>query len=200
MASNVVLASASRSRRDLLTHAGVALAACDAAGIDEAEVKASLGAEGGSAIQVAETLAELKATRVAPRHPGALIIGGDQMLNCEGRWFDKPSDRASAAEQLLALSGKTHTLETAVCVVRDGERLWHHNAVARMTMRPFGAAFVEGYLDAVGEAALSSVGCYQLEGRGVQLFSRIDGDFFTVLGLPLLPLLGFLRAQGVVPE
>jgi septum formation protein len=120
------------------------------------------------------------------------------MLDCAGAWFDKPRDQAAAAAQLAALAGKTHSLETAVCVARDGARLWHHNERARMTMRPLDGAFIAAYLDAVGDRALQSVGVYQLEGLGVQLFSRIDGDFFTILGLPLLPLLDFLRAHGVL--
>ena len=196
----VVLASASRSRHGLLTQAGVPLAACEAATVDEEEVKLALRGEGATAAQVAETLAELKATCISRRYPGALVVGADQMLDCEGQWFDKPQDLARAAEQLLALAGKAHRLETAVCVVCDGARLWHHNAVARLTMRPFERGFVESYLETVGEAALSSVGAYQLEGRGVQFFSAVQGDFFTILGLPLLPLLGFLRARGVMPE
>lgn len=196
---DLVLASASGSRRRLLAAAGLAFEAL-AAGVDEAEVKESLRAEGAEPIQAAETLAELKAARISARRPGALVIGADQLLACEGRWYDKPADLALAAEQLLALSGRSHSLETAVCVVRDGTRLWHHNTVCRLTMRHFDRGFAERYLAAVGPAALESVGGYQLEGLGVQLFSRIEGDFFEILGLPLLPLLGFLRAQGVVPR
>lgn len=200
----VVLASASAARRKLLHEAGLPVEAMPAA-VDEAEIKQALKAEGASAIQVAETLAELKARRVSQRltgggGPGPLVIGADQMLDCEGAWFDKPADLAAARTQLLALAGRTHTLETAVCLVRDGGRIWHHNARARLTMRPFDAAFVERYLQAVGHAALSSVGAYQLEAPGVQLFARVEGDFFTILGLPLLPLLDVLRANGVVPR
>lgn len=198
-AQEVVLASASRSRRDMLRRAGVPLHV-DPAGVDEDEVKASLRVEGARAEQAAETLAELKAQQVSRRHPQRLVIGADQMLDCEGRWFDKPTDRTAAAAHLRALGGKTHTLATAACVLRDGSRIWHHVAVARLTMRPLSDPFIEAYLDAVGDDALASVGAYQLEGLGVQLFARVDGDFFTILGLPLLPLLGFLRGHGVVPE
>ncbi|SMF08963.1 septum formation protein [Tistlia consotensis] len=198
-APDLVLASASGSRRRLLGAAGLAFEAL-AAGVDESEVKESLKAEGAEPIQAAETLAELKAARIAAQRPGALVIGADQLLACEGRWYDKPADLAAAADQLLALAGHTHSLETAVCVVQNGTRLWHHNAVCRLTMRPFDRAFVDRYLAAVGPAALESVGGYQLEGLGVQLFSRIQGDFFEILGLPLLPLLGFLRDRGVVPR
>ena len=198
-AQEVVLASASRPRRDMLLRAGVRLRV-DPAGVDEDEVKASLRIEGARAEQAAETLAELKAQQVSRRHPRHLVIGADQILDCDGRWFDKPPDRAAAAGHLRALSGKTHGLATAACVLREGTRIWHHVAVARLTMRPLNDAFIDAYLDAVGDDVLASVGAYQLEGLGVQLFSRVDGDFFTVLGLPLLPLLGFLRGHGVVPE
>lgn len=195
----LVLASASASRRRLLEAAGLAFEARPA-GVDESEVKRALEAEGAEPIQAAETLAELKAARVSAQRPGALVIGADQLLACEGRWYDKPADLEAAADQLLALAGRSHSLETAVCVVHDGTRLWHHNAVCRLTMRSFGRGFVERYLAAAGPAALDSVGGYQLEGLGVQLFSRIEGDFFEILGLPLLPLLGFLRDRGVVPR
>lgn len=194
----LVLASASGSRRRLLEAAGLRFQA-EAAGIDEAEIKESLKAEGALPIQAAETLAELKAARISARRPGALVVGADQLLACEGRWYDKPVDRVAAADHLLSLAGRTHTLETAVCVVQDGTRLWHHNAVSSLTMRSFGRDFLERYLATVGPAVLESVGGYQLEGLGVQLFSRVEGDFFEILGLPLLPLLGFLRARGVVP-
>ena len=198
-APTLVLASASASRRAVLENAGVAVL-CEPARIDEEAVKTSLKAEGATAAQAAETLAELKAQRISPRHPGALVLGADQILECEGRWFDKPATQAEAAGHLQALSGKQHALNAALCVVRDGARLWHHIDVARLTMRSLNEGFITSYLAAVGDAALSSVGAYQLEGRGAQLFSRIDGDFFSILGLPLLPLLTFLREHGVVPR
>ncbi len=128
----------------------------------------------------------------------ALVIGADQILDCDSAWFDKPLDRMRAAADLRALSGKRHSLATVVCVVRDDLRLWHHRESARLTMRPLGDAFIEAYLDAIGEDSLASVGAYQLEGLGAQLFSRVEGDYFTILGLPLLPLLEFLRNHGVV--
>ena len=134
------------------------------------------------------------------RYPGILVIGADQMLDCNGVWFDKPGDLDHAAAHLAALRGKEHSLLSAVCVVRDGVRLWHYNDIARLTMRSLTDAFIADYLADVGEDALSSVGAYQLEGRGIQLFARIDGDFFSILGLPLLPLLDFLRNNGVIPE
>jgi len=193
----VVLASASESRRRLLRNAGVPFRA-EASAIDEEEIKAALRAEGASAMQVAETLAELKARRIVRCHPGALIVGADQMLDCDGRWFDKPGFRAAAAEQLRALSGRAHELLTSVCLLRDEQRIWHHNARARLVMRPLSDAFIDAYLDAVGEAALHSVGAYQIEGRGAQLFAQIEGDGFAIQGLPLLPLLEMLRQHGVL--
>ena len=143
-------------------------------------------------------LAELKAQRVSQRHKDALVIGADQMLQCGGIWFDKPADLDHARGHLIALRGKTHELLSAVCVVRDGEVLWRHLESAQLTMRPFSDAFIDEYLAAAGDAVCASVGAYQLEGRGAQLFSRIEGDYFTILGLPLLPLLGFLVNHGVV--
>ncbi len=193
----VILASASRARQELLLRAGVA-ARAEPARVDEQEVRASLRAEKAGVEDAAETLAELKALKVSRHTSGALIIGADQILDCDGTWFDKPPDRARAAADLRALSGKRHSLATAVCIVRDGVRLWHHRESARLTMRPLGEAFIEAYLDAVGKDALASVGAYQLEGLGAQLFSRVEGDYFTILGLPLLPLLEFLRNHGVV--
>lgn len=192
----VVLASASRQRLELLRCAGVDLRA-EPARVDEAEVKTSLLAEKATVAAAAETLAELKALKVSRREPGALVIGADQILECNGRWYDKPPDRAAAAEHLRALNGKTHALVTAACVVRDGIRIWHHGEAPRLTMRPFDDAFIESYLDAAGTGILQTVGAYQLEGLGAQLFSKVSGDYFTILGLPLLPLLGFLREHGV---
>ena len=192
----VVLASASRARLELLRRAGLQIRA-EPARVDEAEVKTSLRAERVDAAAAAETLAELKATKVSRRVPGALVIGGDQILECEGHWFDKPPDRARAAEHLRALGGKTHALVTAACVVRDGVRIWHHREAPRLTMRPLDEAFIETYLEAAGPEVLESVGAYRLEGLGAQLFTKVSGDYFTILGLPLLPLLGFLREHGV---
>jgi septum formation protein len=196
--ARLILASASPSRRALLVNAGVA-AGFEAAPVDEAGVKEALRAEGAAAWQAAETLAELKARHVSRRHPRALVIGADQMLVCEGAWFDKPGGLEEAAAHLRRLSGKVHELETAVAVLRGGEVLWHHNERARLWMRRLSEDFITGYLKAVGDKALHSVGAYQLEGRGAQLFRRVEGDFFTILGLPLLPLLDFLRNQGMVP-
>ncbi|HEY4134752.1 MAG TPA: Maf family protein [Alphaproteobacteria bacterium] len=196
-APKLVLASASASRAGMLSRAGVAFTK-DASSVDEDDVKQAMCAEGASVDDLAVTLAELKARQVGRRHPGALVVGSDQVLVCEDRWFDKPVDRAAARTQLLALRGKMHTLVSAVLVLRDGERLWHHIGRARLTVRPFTEAFLDDYLEAAGDAVLGSVGAYQLEGLGAQLFSRVDGDYFTILGMPLLPLLDFLRNHGVV--
>lgn len=194
---HLILASASPSRAAVLRQAGLA-ALSEPALVDEREIKMSLQAEGAATPQVAETLAELKAQKVSRRRPGAFVIGADQMLECEGVWFDKPADLGEAGGHLRSLSGKTHRLVSAVCVVRDGTRLWHHTAEARLTMRPLSEDFIAAYLAAVGPAALTSVGAYQLEGMGAQLFTRVEGDFFTILGVPLLPLMDFLRNHGVI--
>jgi septum formation protein len=181
----------------MLAAAGVSFSV-DAGAIDEGAIKTSLRAGGADAEAVATALAVAKAEAVAASHPAALIIGSDQMLSCGGRWFDKPADRAQAKEQLLALRGRTHELIAAVVVVSNGERLWRHVARAELVMRPFSEGFVDGYLDRVGAAALQSVGAYQIEGLGVQLFEAIRGDLFTIMGMPLLPLLAFLRSRGAV--
>ena len=193
----VILASASRIRRELLERAGVP-ALAEAASIDEDELKAAFRAEGTAAEACAEALAQLKAMRISERHPTALVIGADQMLDCNGTWFDKPSDLAEARAHLLALRGKSHRLVTACVAVRGSERLWHTITAAKLTMRSFTDSFLDDYLQQAGQDVLSAVGAYQLEGLGAQLFERVEGDFFTVLGLPLLPLLGFLRGQGVI--
>lgn len=197
--TSVVLASGSRVRARLLEDAGVEFIT-EPAGVDEREVKSALRAEGASASEVAEALAELKAVRVSLRHPGALVVGADQMLVCDGTWFDKPADRVRARADLMALRGRTHELACCACVARDGARLWHHPASARLTMRAFSDRFIDRYLEALDETALDCVGVYQLEGLGAQLFEEVDGDFFSILGLPLLPLLAFLRTHEVVPR
>jgi septum formation protein len=166
--------------------------------IDEEQIKLSMRQTGASAMDTAIALAELKAYRVSVTQPERLVVGADQMLDADGEWMDKPKDRAQAKEQLLRMRGKTHCLISAVVVFRGGQRLWHNVSTATMTMREFSDQFLNEYLDKGGDGLLSSVGAYKLEGMGVQLFSAIDGDYFTILGLPLLPLLDFLRNHGEV--
>ena len=192
----VVLASGSASRAALLAQAGVDCVR-DPSDVDEDALKRAMALEPTE--RVALALAVAKARRVAARQPGALVIGGDQMLDCEGRRFDKPADRAAARAQLLALRGRAHTLPTAAVVVRDDAVLWQSVETPRMVVRAFSDAFLDDYLDRVGDAVTRSVGGYQIEGLGVQLFERIEGDFFTILGLPMPQLLGFLRAEGALP-
>jgi septum formation protein len=193
----VVLASASRTRVRILEAAGVPVEA-EAAGIDESEVKRSLRAAGAQPSEVAETLAEMKAQRVSRRRAGRLVVGADQVLACDSNWFDKPEGPEQAASQLRQLRGRRHELVSSAVAVRDGLRLWHTTDNAWLTMRPWSEEFLETYLQEAGPAVQESVGAYQLEGLGAQLFSRVEGDHFTILGLPLLPLLDFLRAQGLL--
>ena len=192
----LILASTSATRRRVLAGAGIDFETASP-GVDEEEIKLSLSATGATGAQIAETLAELKAARISNRSGEALVVGADQVLSCNGVLFDKPPDMEHARAQLQALRGHRHELLTAICVARSGARIWHHNAVARLTMRDFSDAFLDDYLARAGEDVLGSVGAYRIEGLGAQLFARIDGDFFTILGLPLLPLLGFLRDHGI---
>jgi septum formation protein len=194
----LVLASSSATRARLLRDAGVAFEAIPAR-VDEASVKDGMRAEEAPASDAAQALADLKAMRLSPSLPETLVIGADQILECDGVWFDKPADLGAAREQLTALSGRTHQLWTAAAVAKDGSILWRDMARARLTMRALSPAFIDDYLAAVGETALHSVGAYQVEGRGIQLFAAISGDFFSILGLPLLTLLDFLRGHRVVP-
>jgi septum formation protein len=193
----LILASGSATRARMLAAAGVQAEQWPAA-VDEAEVKEALRADGVAPGDAALALAELKARRIASGAPSSLVLGADQILTCEGRWFDKPRERAEARAQLAALAGRRHELWTAAIVIQGDARLWHEIAQARLWLRPCSDAFLDAYLDAVGDLALGSVGAYQIEGLGAQLFSRVEGDHFAILGLPLIGLLECLRVQGVL--
>ncbi len=193
----VVLASDSTTRRRMLENAGVVFDICPAR-IDEEEIKQSLLSEGASVDETADALAERKAAYVSRLQPDKIVIGADQILQCDGEIFSKPGDRESAQSQLIRLRGRDHELISVVCVVRGNQRLWHHLDRAHLTMRNFSDAFLEAYLDEVGDTALEGPGGYRVEELGAQLFSRITGDYFTILGLPLLPLLDYLRLRGAL--
>lgn len=196
----VLLASGSSARAAMLRAAGVPFERT-AVAVDEGEVRSALKAEGATAEDTAVVLASLKAQRAATgQGDDVIVIGADQILELDDAWLEKPADRAAARAQLLALRGRAHRLVSAAVAWRGGARVWHQTASARLWVRPFGEAFLDAYLDAAGEAVQGSVGAYQLEGLGAQLMSRVEGDHFTVLGLPLLPLLAFLREQGVLPR
>ena len=194
---HVVLASASVSRARILRDAGLEFDVVPAH-VDEDAVKAALKAEGATAIDAAETLAEMKAVKVSQQRPQALVIGADSILDLNGEWFDKPADADHAKAHLMTLRGQSHELATAVVVALGGRRIWHYRDRPVLKMRRFSDAFLDAYLAEVGEAVMSSVGAYHLEGRGAQLFESIEGDFFSILGLPLIPLLGFLREHNAV--
>jgi septum formation protein len=189
----LVLASRSKVRQKLLVDAGIPIEVCPA-DLDEREVESGAPSQQSSA--VATFLSREKALSVELGNPGRLVLGADQLLALEGKRFSKPGDRAHARAQLLALSGRTHTLYSAVAVVQNATVLFEHVSTSRMTMRTLSDRFLEHYLDVVGSAATESVGAYQFEGLGIQLFERVDGDYFTVLGLPLMEVLDFLRQDG----
>ncbi len=194
-AETLVLASASPTRAKMLRAAGLRFEVRPAA-VDEEAVRAALGGE--DAAVAAAALAALKAERVSAQRPESVVIGADQLLCCEGKWFDKTTDRAGADAQLRALQGRRHELVTAVCVLRDGARLWSHVARPVLTMRALDDAAVERYLESAGDEAFGSVGGYRMEGIGAQLFDAVEGDWFAILGLPLIPLLCFLRSARVL--
>jgi septum formation protein len=192
----LVLASKSASRRALLEAAGIPLQ-LDPAEIDERAVEQSKAASAG-AKEVAVLLAREKALATAARHPNAAVLGADQTLCLGAQRFSKPASREAAHDQLAALSGKTHELHSAAAIVREGKVVYEAVATAKLTMRALSPEFIDAYLAAAGERVTKSVGCYQLEGLGIHLFERIDGDHFTILGMPLLPLLAYFRAAGMM--
>ena len=197
MPANLILASASPFRRAMLTNAGLDFV-CMRPQIDERAVEAPLKGSGATPEEVALVLAIAKANDVSEHNSGELVIGSDQTLSLDDEVFHKPADMEGARRHLLRLSGKTHQLNSAVAIVRDGDTLWSHVGIARLTMRTLSPAFIGRYLARVGDKALASVGAYQIEGEGIQLFDKIEGDHFTIVGLPLLPLLGALRELGAI--
>jgi septum formation protein len=191
----LILASQSRARQALLANAGIAFEAIPAE-IDEREIQRASGVAAPS--EIALLLARQKALWVSSRQPDRIVVGADQTLALAKQLFSKPADRAQAAAQLRTLAGNSHELHSAVAVARDGNILFETVSVARMTMRQLNEAQINAYLDEAGVAVTTSVGAYQLEGLGIHLFERIEGDHFTILGLPLLPLLAFLRGEGLL--
>jgi septum formation protein len=196
-AEPLVLASKSTARLALLAGAGIAVEVLSA-DIDERGIEAKASAKDAGVAAV--LLAREKARAVAAQRPGRLVLGADQTLTLGARRFSKPADRAAAADQLRDLRGKTHALHSAFAVMRDADVLFEHADVARLTMRMFSDRFLEQYLDLAADAVTSSVGAYQLEKAGIQFFERIEGDYFTILGLPLLPLMDFLRRERCLAE
>lgn len=196
MSARIVLASASAGRATVLQKAGVEVVR-DPADIDETAFKKNFK---GDTQALAMALACEKAVVVSKRHAGAYVIGGDQILDCAGQRFDKAADMEEARQKLLILRGRAHTLVTAICVARDGKIIWRHTENPRMVMRDFSNGFLDDYLARSGEKILASVGCYLLEDGGAPLFEKIEGDYFSILGLPLLPLLGWLREEGVLQK
>jgi septum formation protein len=193
--ARLVLASASRHRATLLHHAGIDVE-IEPARIDERAAEAPLaGADPGD---IAMVLAQAKAGEVSSRMPARHVIGCDQVLSLEGKPLHKPVDMEAARRRLLALAGRQHVLDSAVCLATNGEVIWSHVETATIRFRNYDPGFVGRHLAAVGEAALTSVGAYQIEGRGIQLMDRIDGDYFSIIGLPLLPLLAKLRELGLI--
>lgn len=195
----IILASQSAARRALLEQAGLSIDVHPAA-IDEEAIAESLLAEGAKPRDIADALAEAKTRRLASKFNShdCLVIGADQVLALDKEIFHKPESLEAARQQLMKLSGQTHTLSSAVCLARGGSVVWRYVEEAVMTMRPLSRNFIEQYLNRVGTAALTSVGAYQIEGLGAQLFSKVSGSHFSILGLPLLPLLDALRVQGAL--
>jgi len=193
----IILASQSSARRHMLEAAGVVFE-CRAAAVDEAAIIESMRLESAGGRNIANCLAELKSLRVSRSDPVSWVIGADQVLSSDGEIFGKPGTIDGARRQLKQLRGKQHMLHSAVCVAQSGQVVWRHVGEAKMTMRPFSDAFLETYLVEAGEDILGSVGAYHVESLGIQLFSKIDGDIFTVQGLPLLALLDFLRLHELV--
>lgn len=197
MSKPPILASQSASRRAMLDAAGVTYAV-QPAGVDESPLKEALLAQGAKPRDIADALAELKAVRVSQQQGDALVIGSDSVVAVDGRLFDKPSSREQAAEHLALFSGREMQLFSAVVVADGGRPVWRHVDTARLQVRALSSDFIAAYLDAEWPAISGCVGCFRIEGPGVQLFDTIRGDHFTILGMPLLPLLGYLRLRGAM--
>lgn len=203
-ATSLILASASAVRAKLLNDAGLRFEAVDSR-VDEDAIKAGFAqSDSGGGDANAQTdalalkLAEAKALAVSATNTDALVIGADQILSCNGKRYDKPKSMAEARANLLAFRGRPHILHSGLVLAKDGKLVWNLTARAALTMREFSDGFLDAYLEAAGERVMKSVGCYQLEGPGVQLFEKIEGDYFSILGLPLLPLLDELRRRGEI--
>ena len=196
MSDEIILASGSKIRATILQNAGVKFRV-QTSRVDEDAFKDSMRAEGLSPRDQADYLAQMKSEKVSSQTSG-LVLGADQMLSLEGRGFDKPKSREEAFERLKEFSGKTHHLECAAVISENGEAVWRYIARPKLTMRRLSDEFINSYLDQIGDAAFESVGAYQLEGLGVQLFSSIEGDYFSILGLPLLQILDYLRERSVI--
>ena len=194
---DLVLASQSSSRRAMLDAAGVRHRALPAH-IDELSVKTALLAQGQPPRNLADALAELKAIKISRAHSSAVVIGSDSIVSVDGHCFDKPHGREQAADHLAAFSGKALVLTSAVVVAEGGQPVWRHVEQARLSVRSLSPDFIEAYLDAEWPAISHCVGCFRMEAMGAQLFSAIKGDHFTILGMPLIPLLGYLRQRGVI--
>lgn len=192
----LILASKSKSRASVLKAVGLQFEQIGS-GVDEDALKDALRAEGATVAKQADLLAETKALKVSISHSG-VVLGCDQMLDLDGVGLDKVSTRQEAADILRRLRGKTHILQSAIVACVDGAPVWRHLSQPRLRVRNFSDAFLEDYLDAIGDAAFESVGCYQVEGRGASLFDRIEGDYFSILGMPLLPLMQWLRDRGTI--
>jgi len=195
MSGRIVLASTSAIRRRILTDAGVDFDA-ESPGVDEDAIKDAMA--DATAEEVARALASAKAQAISKRRPDDWVLGGDQVLRFDGKLYDKVGTMAQARNRLENMRGQPHELVGAIALARDGAVLACHTEVSRMEMRDFSDAFLDAYLERAGEGILGSVGCYQYENLGAQLFERVDGDFFAILGLPLLPVLGLLRLHGAL--
>lgn len=191
----LILASASAVRADLLTRAGLTFETIPGR-VDEEAVRQSIQADGGHPRDLADTLAEMKALKISDRHPEALVIGADQILDLDGRIFTKPETPDQARDHLRALSGRTHRLFSAAVVAQGGKPLWRHVGQVRLTMRPLSEPFIDDYVSRNWQDIRHSVGCYLIEAEGVRLFAHIEGDFFHILGLPLIELLTWMHIRG----